>query len=112
MYAQPHEGRIRYRVVDESSGGAFKSANATVGMPAGAMISSTQQQKGGRPAADGAGPGKEGETVPSGGGGGQEWSATVTSRRDPTTGKLWDSIRFGEDDRASKFQKASALSFT
>jgi hypothetical protein len=44
--------------------------------------------------------------------GSKAWNATVTSRRDPTTGKLWDSIRFGRDDRASKFQKASALSFT
>jgi hypothetical protein len=39
------------------------------------------------------------------------WPATATQRIDPRTGKAWDSVNFGRDDRAAKFQKTSALHF-
>ena len=39
------------------------------------------------------------------------WPATATQRIDPLTGKAWDSVDFGRDDRAAKFQKTSALHF-
>ncbi len=43
--------------------------------------------------------------------GSKAWPATVTQRLDPRTDKLWDSVYFGRDDRASKFQKLNGLHF-
>jgi len=39
------------------------------------------------------------------------WSASVEQRTDPRTGKVWDLIEFGRDDRAAKFQKINGLHF-
>ena len=39
------------------------------------------------------------------------WPATVMQMVDPRTGKLWDFVSFGRDDRASKFQKLNGLHF-
>lgn len=39
------------------------------------------------------------------------WPASVTQKIDPSTGKPWDSVNFGRDDRSSKFQKFNALHF-
>ena len=39
------------------------------------------------------------------------WPAQVRAVTDPRTGKLWDQVHFGRDDRASKFQKMNGLSF-
>lgn len=41
----------------------------------------------------------------------KDWPASVTQRIDPRTGKAWDSVHFGRDDRAAKFQKTSAINF-
>jgi len=39
------------------------------------------------------------------------WAATVSQRTDPRTGKVWDDVSFGRDDRSTKFQKTNSLSF-
>jgi len=39
------------------------------------------------------------------------WAASVAQRIDPTTGKVWDSVNFGRDDRSAKFCKVNGLSF-
>lgn len=39
------------------------------------------------------------------------WPATVTQRIDPRTNKVWDSVDFGRDDRAGRFQKTNTLWF-
>jgi len=39
------------------------------------------------------------------------WPAKATQKIDPRTNKPWDSVIFGRDDRAAKFQKTSALFF-
>lgn len=39
------------------------------------------------------------------------WPASVTQRIDPRTGKPWDSVHFGRDDRCGKFKKVNSLHF-
>ena len=39
------------------------------------------------------------------------WPASARRVIDPTTGKAWDQVSFGRDDRAAKFCKTSALHF-
>ena len=40
------------------------------------------------------------------------WPATVTQKIDPRTNRPWDSVQFGRDDRAAKFQKTNSLHFS